>query len=362
MNSRHKLSSVMPSNRGRHHQQGSAATTGILVLLIIIIGGLIGGGFYLHKNMTEEMELMHEYIAKVETDLGAKNESVREFQTSLAKVSADAESQDAILNDHLRTLEESLARIDQRLQNVEASSSHDWLLSEVEYLLKIAEIRIAMKQDVKGAIAILKSAENLIKKMPVEDQGLLSVRVAISQDIASMEVYRNVDVPGSYAELASLGEMIEKLPLIPTEQATEAPAAPDAEGKPAPKASQPKMLSEINEALAGYLTIRKHDTTELRALLSPEERLNLRDSIRLAIEQAQTGLLRGDQRIYDASLAKVRKWLLNYFVADNFRVKMATKKIEDLIKVQVEYDLPSIAESQQALKRYLADRMRTTGF
>ena len=342
----------------KFNQEGSA-TTGIMIVLILIIGGLIGGGYYLHSQQKQEADLMHEYVAKVETELGQKNVAIREFQDSLAKVAADTQSQDVILNDHLRTLEDNLARVNKRLQKVEAASNQDWLLSEVEYLMKMAEIRIAMKQDVKGAISILKSAETLIKKMPVEDQGLLDVRVAISKDIASMEVHRNVDVPGSYAALAALGGLIEKLPLVPIEQPA---TTTDADGNPVAAKKQAKILADINDAMAGYLTIRKHDISDLRALLSPEERINLRDSIRLALEQAQTGLLRGDQRIYDASLAKVRKWLLNYFVTDNFRVKMATKKIEKLIKVQVEYDLPSIADSQQELKRYLADRMRTATY
>lgn len=351
---------VMQKSTIRSQQTGSA-TTAIMILLILIIGGMIGAGFYLHKQQQEKLGLLNQYIEKIEVELGAKNDAVIEFKGSLAKVAADTQSQDVILNDHLRTLEENLARVSVRLQKLEVSPNHDWLLSEVEYLMKMAEIRIAMKQDVKGAITILKSAETLIKKMPVEDKGLLNVRVAISKDIASMEMYRNVDVPGTYAELAAMGDLIEKLPLIPTEPPAAEPAT-TADGQPAPKVTQPKMLSEINEAFAGYLTIRKHDVADLRALLSPEERLNLRDSIRLALEQAQTGLLRGDQRIYDTSLAKVRKWLLNYFVADNFRVKMATTKIENLIKVQVEYDLPGIADSQQELKRYLADRMRAINY
>lgn len=319
---------------------------------IVIILGILGGAYYVFKQNKEEIDLLHQYVEKIETELGKKNASVSEFQSNLAKIAADTESHDVILRDHLRTLEDNISKMSERVDRVESVSNQNWLLSEVEYLLKIAGHRILLKEDVKGAIDILKSAEELIKKLPTADQGLMAVRVAIAQDIASMEAYREVDVPGTYAALSALGTGIEKLPLIPMEM----PKTED--GQAAVPVKQPKALSEINEAFAGYLTIRKHDVSELRALLSPEQRLNLRDSIRLALEQAQTGLLRGDQRIYEESLTKVRTWVLNYFKADNFRVKMTTKKLEKLLKVEVEHDLPDISTSQQELKRYIADRMR----
>lgn len=332
-------------------QQGKANWL-FIVALVVIVGMGIAGMYFWDKNQ-EEIDLLNRYVTKIEDELAAKDAAASEFQENLSKVAADMQSQDAVLNDHLRTLEETLQRVSQRLDKVEVSTSQSWLLSEVEYLLKIADYRILMKEDVKGAVALLKSADALIKRMPVEDQGLLDVRVAISKDIASLEAYRNVDVPGTYAALSALGDMIDQLPLVPTEMSDTA-ATEEKTGS--------QVLDAINDTMSGYLRIRRHDVEELKALLSPEQRINLRDSIRLMLEQAQMGLLRGDQRIYDQSLSKIRKWVHNYFVSDNFRVQIAIKKLESLIKVQVEYDLPDISGSQQALKRYLADRMRAGNF
>jgi uroporphyrin-3 C-methyltransferase len=331
----------------------------IAVVQLLVIGVLLTGGYYFWKQYQVEVDLLHKYVAKVEVELGIKSKAVTEFKNSLAKIAADSDSQDVIIGDHLRTLEDHIAAVDTRVKSLE-TSGEDWLLAEIEYLLKMADLRIAMKQDVKGAVRILRNAEELIKKMPGDDKGLLNVRVAITQDIATMELYREIDVPGTYAALVSLGDTIEKLPIIPSklnDYADKVDEPKSADTKVAKKTDTPKMLSKINEAFAGYLTIRKHDTEELKALLSPEQRLNFRDSVRLTLDQAQTALLRGDQAVYDASLSKIRKWVLDYFVADNFKVQMASKKIEELSRVQVKQDLPSVAESQQELKRYITDKM-----
>lgn len=344
---------VMNSKGTRHKGGQSSVTATVSIVLLVLIALIIAAGAYLWKQQHTEIELLHEYVAKIEQQLGIKNEAVDEFRSSLSKLTFETQSQDVILNDHLRALDDDIAVMKQRVTQMESSmASQNWLLSEAEYLLKMADQRILIKEDVKGALILLRKAEKLIREMPnSDDQGLMNVRVAIAQDIASMEMYRGVDVPGTYAELAALGTAIERLPLILTEVPVESEKRGSEQGKN-------NTLAKVNEAFAGYITIRRHDTAELKALLSPEQRLNVRDSMRLALDQAQTALLRGDQRIYDDSLSRIRRWVLQYFIAQDVQTQQVMRRLESLAKVPVEFDLPSIAESQQELKRYLSDRMR----
>ncbi|CAA0080387.1 Protein HemX [BD1-7 clade bacterium] len=329
-------------------------TSGLVVVLLILLVAGGGGGYYVWTQAQQELGLMRQVVEKMQGQLKSKDESVVEFKEQLSKISAETQSQDLVLNDHLRTLEDNLTKMKGQFKKLSDAtlSSESWLLAEVEYLLKIADQRILMREDVKGAVSILKSAETLIKKMPVEDRGLLNVRVAIAKDMASLEAYKDIDVPGTYAKLTALGDTVERLPLLQT-AFNSSVGLTDEEKK-----KQPKTLAAINETLSGYLIVRHHDADKLRALLSDEEAASLKDSMRLALEQSQTSLLRGDQRTYDQSLGKVRNWIHQYFVANNFKVKMAIKKIDELMKVQVENDLPDISGSQQALKRYLNERMR----
>lgn len=346
----------MKNNNANFHSinRQSGFAMWLSVFLLLVIGGLVAGGYYLWKQQQAEMDLLHQYVEQIETQLGVKNEAVEQFKQSLAKVAANGESHDVILGDHLRMLEDDMKELDKRMGRMERNRSHEnWLLAEVEYLLKMASLRIMSERNVADAMALLRKAESLIREMDNKDQGLVDVRVAISKDIASMEIYRDVDVPGTYAELVAVGDMIEKLPLIKTKIAADDVSA-HKDGSEEPVGT----LAEINEAFAGYITIRRHDSKELKALLSEEQMLTLRDSIRLSLEHAQTALLRGDQRVYDDSLSRVRRRLLQYFSTDNFRTTLVTERLEKLLKVRVEHDLPDIATSRRELKRYLTDRMR----
>ncbi len=329
-----------------------AANWVVLALLVLLIAGA-GGGFYLWQKTQQEIVNLHAYVTHVETNLKNKSASAEEFQRKLSQVSAESKSQDIVLNNHLKELEGQVSHLDGQFEKVSNAtlSNEVWLLSEAEYLLKTADHRILMKEDVAGAIRILKSTDNLLKKMPVEDKGLLNVRVALANDIASLQALKDIDVLGTYAQLTALGDQIERLPLVQTDMASES-----ATGEK--KTPQPTILAKINDTMGGYLTIKKHDKQSIQALLSEESGFALKSSIALIIEQTQTALLRGDQVVYDRSLARLRSRVHQYFVADNFKVNLVIKKIDALLKVQVKNDLPEISGSQQALKRYLSDRAR----
>lgn len=331
------------------HTQKGAANWLVLLLIIIIMAGA-GGGYYVWMETQKEIGQLHTYVEKVESTLKSKVQSVDEFQSKLSKVSAEIKSQDLVLNDHLKELQSQMAKLDGDFRQVSDATlaNETWLLSEAEYLLKTADHRILMKEDVAGAIRIMKSVDLLLKKMPVEDKQLLKVRVALANDIASLQALKDIDVLGTYAQLTALGDQIERLPLVPMEM----PATTEDEKK----SQQPKILAKINDTFEGYLSINRHDKEAIQALLSEESAYALKSSFRLIIEQAQTALLRGDQIMYDNSLSKLRSRVHQYFVADNFKVNMVIKKIDDLLKVKVSNDLPDISGSQQELKRYLSKR------
>lgn len=333
----------------------SVVTAGLLVIIFALIGA---AGFVYQKHQ-KRIDLLERNFIRVEDRLSIKKVAAQEFKIELAKVSADVSTQDTIVQGHIRALEENLDKVGRRVNKLEDSSSQEWLLSEVEYLMKMADHRILMKEDVKGAIGLLESAESVISKMPVADSGLNNVRIAINKDIVSMEIYKGVDVPGTYAQLVALDTLVDKLPMVPLESSDDENAA---ESVIDVIESDNSFIAKVNSSMGEYLTIRRYSDDELENMLTEGQRSNLKDSLHLSLEQAQTAILRGDQSIYDASLKKVQRGLSSHFKADDYRVDMAKVKLNKLQDVKIENDLPDIAVSQQELKRYLSDRMRSTTY
>ncbi len=331
-------------------ESGFSTVNASLLVMIVVLIGLAG---FVYQEGQTRLDLLERNLERIEKHQSIKQLAADEFKVELAKVSADAISQDAIVKLRLLALEENLEKVGIKVDKLEDSSSQEWLLSEIEYLMKMADHRILMKEDVKGAIALLKSAEHVIAKMPVADAGLNKVRVAIIKDITSMEVFKNIDVPGTYAQLVALGTLIETLPMVPLESRK-------AEEMISVEEKKNTFIDKVNSSIGEYLTIRRYDNSELEKMLMEDQRNGVRDNVLLSLEQAQTAILRGEQTIYDMSLNKVRTSLFNYFKDDDYRVDMAKVKLAKLMDVKIENQLPNVSGSQQELKRYLSDRMRVT--
>ncbi|MCK5881346.1 MAG: uroporphyrinogen-III C-methyltransferase, partial [Sinobacterium sp.] len=271
----------------------------------------------------------------------------------LAKVSTDVSTQDALVQIHLKSLDTTLDKMSVRVNKLEDSSSQEWLLSEIEYLMKMADHRMLMKDDVKGAIALLKSADAVISNMPVKDAGLNKVRVAIAEDITALELYEAIDVPGIYAELVALAGLVEKLPMVPLEQEEVEEASADV------STDEVSLLDKINSSMGQYLTVRRYNDTELEKMLTRDQRNFVKGSMLLSLEQAQTAVLRSDQSIYDDNLNAVRATLISYFKSGSYQVDIAKLKLNKLIGVKIEAELPAISGSQQAINRYISEKVRT---
>lgn len=349
------MSQIRSEGSYRSSQFSSQTQSGFSTLtagLLVIIVALIGAAGFVYQKDQKRIDLLERNFVRVEDRLILKSTATEEFRVELAKVSADVSTQDTIVQRHLKALGETLDKVGARVNKLEDSSSQEWLLSEVEYLMKMADHRILMKEDVKGAIALLESAETVLGKMTIEDSGLNNVRIAIVKDITALEVYKGVDVPGTYAQLVALGGLVEKLPMVPLELSSASEGVVEV-------AAEVSFIDKINNSMGEYLTIRRYSDAELEKMLTEDQRSGVKDRLLLSLEQAQTAILRGEQGIYDESLKKVRIGLLNYFKADDYRVEMAKLKLDKLIDVTIETELPDIANSQQQLKRYLSDRMRS---
>jgi uroporphyrin-3 C-methyltransferase len=82
-------------------------------------------------------------------------------------------------------------------------------LSEVAYLLRIAQHKLALENDFEGAALTLQAASNKIAT--TADPGLLPVRVLISEEIADLKTRARPDLVGMTLLLSQLSQQIGAL-------------------------------------------------------------------------------------------------------------------------------------------------------
>lgn len=243
-----------------------------------------------------------------------------------------------------QSLEVSIDGLYARIGN----TSRDWVIAEADYLLKIANHRLQLEQDVTTSIQALTLADQRINSL--QDPALTEVRNVIAQELVTLQTLPVPDQAGVSMQLTELQAKVDKLPLnartMPTDQSKPTPTADDA------------MQVESWEALPGAimgvlgdLVAVNYNDKPIEPLLSPAQVKNLHENLKLKLEQARIVLLRGDEELYKSNMDLAINWTEKFFNTE----EVATKKFIDTLNYlkakQVVLQVPDISASLRALRK-----------
>ena len=237
-------------------------------------------------------------------------------------------------------------------------------MAEAEYLLRLANQRLAMEQNPAVALPLLQSADEIMRLS--EQLGSYGVRKAIATDMAALSGVAVADVEGVYARLAALALQTGKLTYVaPTAievetVATEVQAAPTEvvveEGQTITQqvwSVTTDVAAATWQELSGLVTIQQRVGSD-QMLLTPEKESLQRMRMELAFAQAQAALLRGQQGVYSQALDLAASILTDYYRPDDAVAKAMLAEIVNLQSVQVMVAMPDISGSLLALQKLQA--------
>lgn len=114
-------------------------------------------------------------------------------------------------NRQQETLAKQLDEVQQKVATISGSDAKTWLLAQADFLVKLAGRKLWSDQDVTTAAALLKSADASLADM--NDPSLITVRRAITDDIASLSAVSQVDYDGIILKLNQLSNQVDNLRL-----------------------------------------------------------------------------------------------------------------------------------------------------
>lgn len=246
--------------------------------------------------------------------------------------------------EQLQSLEQQLSEQRRALGAMTGSDRDAWLLAEVEYLLRLANQRLLVTGDVASARGLLASADGILRQL--DDAGLHAVRRAVASDRAALRAVPSVDVEGIYLRLAALVDQIAGLEVFALPEREEAPAREEGEGW------QARLQQGYQQALAklsDYIAIRRREAP-VDALVDPQLEDLMRQNTAMLLQQAQIALLSGNQRLYDESLQRTRRWISEFFLLDERVAESVLREIDALTDQVVAVSLPDLRASLQALE------------
>lgn len=240
----------------------------------------------------------------------------------------------------------------------------DWLLAEAEYLLRIANQRLMIEKDIRGALAALKSADQVLNES--DDIGVYPVRQQLAKEILALKSLTDVDRTGLYLTLEAAIDSIQQL--TDNALASDRMASTLAQSQSEPSAdtaagSSKWWIDAWNSAkstLSQVVVVRRLDEP-VKPLLSPEQSAYARLSLQLMLEEAELGVLQGHQELYSRSLLKASKAIDTWYDSSNPTIIALSDTLEELASQNIDPDLPDISRSLQLLKSRLAGRLNNNG-
>jgi uroporphyrin-3 C-methyltransferase len=233
----------------------------------------------------------------------------------------------------------------------------DWLLAEAEYLLRIANQRLLVEKDIRGAFTALKAADDVLKES--DDIGVYPVREQLAQEILALKGISDVDRTGLYLTLEAAINSIHQL----TDQALireQAPGFIPSTNESETEAGEPGPLertwNRFKSTLMQIVVIRRMDEP-VKPLLSPDQSAYARLNLQLMLEEAEMAVLRGNQELFERALTKARNTLDGWYDASNQRVIALSETLTELASRDVDPTLPDISKSLTLLKVRLAGRL-----
>jgi uroporphyrin-III C-methyltransferase len=277
------------------------------------------------------------------------NRSEGNFSGVVTQLEATSTANDAAL----LAIEERVSEVVAGLRQQLGTSSEDWLIAEAEYLLRLANQRVAMEDDAAGAIKLFEAADQIIR----EAEGIVAfeLREAIAMDIAALRGVSNVDIQGIFVELGALAGQIDVLeqkrlqyvpPVIAEQNATESE-------QQSLTARALAFLVRIGDRLASLVDYR-NDGESIKPILPPEEEYYLKQNLALKIQLVQLGLLRGNQEIYEQSLLDAVEWVDQYFNSEASLTLSVRESLARLSGVDVSRNLPEVSGSLREIRKLMS--------
>ena len=269
-------------------------------------------------------------------------EAVREAQARLAQLDAKlAESQNQQVA--LEALYQELSR-----------NRDEWALAEIDQILTIASQQLQLAGNVQAALVGMQTAEARLAR--ADRPQFIPLRKVLTRDIERLKATPNLDVAGLALRMDQIIAGIDTLPLAGEERIS-ASAQKLAGASESTEGLLSRIAAEIWSELKSLVRIQVMDGTE-PGLVAPSQAFFLRENLKLRMLNARLALLSRDEATFREDIKTASAWLSRWFDARSKATQAAAASMKQLNAAAIQIELPTIADSLNAVRNYKLARDR----
>lgn len=340
-----------PENAEKKNNGGKASLVLSAVAIAIALAagvGLYGWGKQQAVNQSSTSDTLANQLIALQKTQDAQKEAL---ETTLKQQAAQLEEAKAEQSELAKQLDE----VQQKVAAISGTDSKTWLLSQADFLVKLAGRKLWSDQDATTAAALLKSADASLADM--NDPSLITARRAITEDIASLAAVSQVDYDGIILKVNQLANQVDNLRLADN-NTDDSPMDNDGGELSASLGEwRVNLQKSWQNFMDSFITIRRRDETAV-PLLAPNQDIYLRENIRSQLLAAVQAVPRHQDETYKQALDNVSTWVRAYYDTDDTATKTFLSDIETLSQQSISMDVPETLQSQPILEKLMQTRVR----
>ena len=346
------LDELSRSNTAPHLPRARSRSSGLrrfLIIMLVLVPVLLAIFWLVYEQLRvlSLIETLQAENAALAQNAPASAPAV--MPDELLATLADRQSLEALrtsLETRIAALASSTASVEQRLAAEPTERVvQEWLWTEAEYLLRLANQKLTLQGDADSALLILATVDEMLRDSG--DATVLGVRDALAGEMLALRNLDYVDVPGLYVRMNNLLPLVDQLSLRNTlvQNYSDQLAAQQGATLSADTGFGVRALE-----LLGSIFVWQEWDVAPEALLPPQQEATLKQNLRLMLEQAQLALLMAEQEVYRSSLEKGRDWMTRYFAIDAGAGRTLGQELESLAAATVATSRPDISGSLALLQ------------
>lgn len=324
-------------------------------LLLAALAGLGWGVWSLQGELRQAQETLEAEDALIRR-LSYQLREVEANSENLARRFDDSDSagrRNALAIAALQNQQEAgqlaLARIDETLRGGRSR----FQLATVEELLLLANDRVQLARDARGAVQALELADARLAAL--SDPRLTGVRELLAQERLALLAVPQPDLAGAALGLGSLIERAPRLPLrarAPEHFEPRSDASRREQALPADAEWPERLWAGVQSAMASVFRIQR-ESRPVERLLPPGQEALVRELLLLKLEGARLALLRAEPLAYRDLLDSSRAWLADYYKSDDPALLAVDAELERLRALELAPSLPAPGRSLERLRSVL---------
>lgn len=282
-------------------------------------------------------------------DLWIENQHAHHEIMETQKHLVELTSAQKVLENNLNTQSNQSAELSHQvndLVNRLSSDQRTFKVSEISYLVNMANLRLTTQHDVTSSLILLKEANQEINAL--NDPSMETFREALVKNISALQEIPPVDLTALSDKLTQLRTQVSDLSILVAPK----PNTSILENTPhqAEKKWWDRAWDNIRASLK-QLVVVTHQSEDIPAMMTPDQQIYLQENLQLLIMQAQWGALNHNDELYHSSLNQAKDWVNKYYVQNSANTQAFLKSVDDLLTVNLSPRYPDVTQALPLLNQ-----------